>query len=57
MASSTGGTAAMAGRRFSATAIITTSSRHPDRVAAGGGRVQGWDAVTVVLQLVGTRSR
>jgi hypothetical protein len=26
-------------------------------VGAGGGRVQGWDAVTVVLQLVGVRSR
>src|SRR5512132_699077 len=57
MASSSGGTAAMAGRRFRATATTTTSSFQPDPMAAAGGRVAGWEVVTVDLQLVGVRGR
>src|SRR5215216_2993639 len=57
MASSSGGTAAMAGRRFRATPTTTTSSGQPARRTAAGGRVDGWDAVTRVLPLVGVRSR
>jgi hypothetical protein len=57
MASSSGGTAAMAGRRFTATATTTRSSSQPDPVAAGRGRVEGWEAVTVALRLVGVRVR
>jgi hypothetical protein len=47
----------MAGRRFRATATTTTSSFPPDPMSAAGGRVEGWEVVTVDLQLVGVRGR
>jgi hypothetical protein len=49
MVSSTGGTAAMAGRRFTATATTTTSSRQPARMLADGGRVEGWGRVKAAV--------
>jgi hypothetical protein len=49
MVSSTGGTAAMAGRRFSATPTTTKSSAHPGRVLVGRDRLEGWDRVTAAI--------
>jgi hypothetical protein len=53
MASSTGGTAVMAGRRFTATATTTTSSPNPGRILAGRGRVERWDMGTTAVSLRG----
>jgi hypothetical protein len=39
----------MAGRRFTATATTTTSSRQPPWPVAGCGRAEGWDAVTAAV--------
>jgi hypothetical protein len=53
MASSTGGTAAMAGRRLRATPTTTARTPHPGGALAGDGRVDGREAVMAAGQVPG----